>query len=181
MDFSWSAYLSVCESVDLGWSRLCRRVGVIRVEALVPRPWLALRGCASLAHTSWAGFSSGDRDDEGSSARRIEVSPREHDGAVQYCSPMKKRTIRSETAMAADSTAPRRLRNFILVSTTRSRLPVQVNSQKQAMSFNRIVRDPSHMIKKDQLIAGVDATLSLGTGMCAPEQNQGLVNEQPPC
>jgi hypothetical protein len=90
---------------------------------------------------------------------------------------MKKRTIRSETAMAADSTAPRLLRKFILVSTTRSRLPVQVNSQKKAMSFNRIVRDPSNMIKKDQLIARLDATLWLGHRYVRLRADQGLDNE----
>jgi hypothetical protein len=40
MDFSWSAYQNVCESVDLGWSSLCRRVTVIPVKLLSREPTL---------------------------------------------------------------------------------------------------------------------------------------------
>jgi hypothetical protein len=80
--------------------------------------------------------------------------------------------------MAADTNAPGRVRNFIQAPTTRSRLPVHLKFHKWATSYNRIVRDPSHMIKKDQLIARLDATLWLGHRYVRLRADQGLDNEQ---
>ena len=56
--------------------------------------------------------------------------------------------------------------------------PGHLNFQKRKKGCGCIVRDPSHMIKKDQLIAGVDATLWLGHRYVRLRADQGLDNEQ---
>jgi hypothetical protein len=66
--------------------------------------------------------------------------------------------------MAADTNAPGRVRNFILEVARSPEFP------KMGEGYNRNVRGPSNMIKKDQLIASVNATLWLGTGTRARER-----------
>jgi hypothetical protein len=117
-----------------------------------------------------------DRDDGGHLRASPQVSPREHDDAVQYCSPMRIGPFVWKTAMAADSNALRRLRGFI--DNTIGVAPVTSIFKNARRGCGCIVRDPSHMIKKDQLIAGVNATLWLGHRYVRLRADQGLDNEQ---
>ena len=104
------------------------------------------------------GFSClrADRDDGGHLRASYRVCPREHDGAVQYRSPMK---------------------GPIMASTAPSRLPVHLifnNDDEPEL-------DRAHMIKREQLIADMDATLSLGISICPLKADQRAVNGRVRC
>ncbi|MFZ0630965.1 MAG: hypothetical protein WA399_04015 [Acidobacteriaceae bacterium] len=111
------------------------------------------------------GFSCprADRDDGGHLRASYQVCPREHDGAVQYCSPIKSpgpvvRKLRRPQA----ATCLNEVHNFIHKT-------IEVAcSTWFSKTDDELELDRSNMIKREQLIAGVDATLSLGMSYVRP-------------